>query len=88
MPYRLIPRLICLLVSSCATPQPVENTGEEAARAAVRAARERYRAVQDAPRPAPANPEYEIITEPPPESTEDGVIRQPFTDTLRIPRTP
>lgn len=88
MPYRLLPSLICLLVSSCATRQPVENTREEAARAAVRSARERYRAVQDAQRPAPANRDYEIITVTRPESTEDGVIRTPFTDTLRIPRTP
>lgn len=88
MPYRLLPSLICILVSGCATPHPVENTGEEASRAAARAARERYRAVQDAQRPAPANRDYEIITVTRPESTEDGVIRTPFTDTLRIPRTP
>ncbi len=88
MPYRLLPSLICLLVSGCATPQPVDNTGEDAARATARSARERYRAVQDAQRPAPANRDYEIITVTRSESTEDGVIRKPFTDTLRIPRTP
>jgi hypothetical protein len=88
MPYRLLPSLIWLLVSGCATPQPANTTGDEAARAAARSARERYRAMQDAQRPAPANRNFETITVTRPETIEDGVIRKPFTETLRIPRTP
>jgi hypothetical protein len=82
MLLRLLFSSICLLVAGCATPPPIAK-GDEAARAA----QARYRALQEAQRPRPVSGDYELISVTRPESSEDGIIRKSYSDTLRIPRT-
>ena len=83
MLFRLLLSSICLLVAGCTTPPPPTAMGDEAARAA----RARYRTVQEAQRPQTVSGDYELIPVTRPESSADGIIRKSYTDTLRIPRT-
>jgi len=82
---RLWLNLILLLVlTGCATNQPLPLDDLELARRdAVQA---RYRALQEAHKPAPL-PKFEYLPISRPEHSEDGIIHVPFTDYVRIPRT-
>lgn len=83
---RLRLNLILLLVlTGCVTRQPFPPDDlEQSRRDAVQA---RYRALQAAQKTAPL-PEFEYLPIPRPEHTEDDITYVPFTDYVRIPRTP
>ncbi len=81
---RLWLNLILLLVlTGCATRQPLPPDDlEQARRDAVQA---RYRALQEKQKPAPLS-EFEYLPIPRPEQVKDGIIHVPFTDYVRIHR--
>ncbi len=72
-----------LILAGCASPavHPPEN-GVAAA-----GARARYRAIQEAQQPSPPA-EFEVLPLVRVERTEDGVIRAPSIDHVRVPLYP
>lgn len=87
MPIRLL-SLSLLAVTVCGCTSVHHDTTVRAPDAAAGAARARYRAIQAAQKPVPVSTRYEVIPLERPERTEDGIIRTPFTDYVRIPRVP
>jgi hypothetical protein len=77
--------ILLLALSGCLTHQPLSVDDLEQARGdAVQA---RYRALQEDHKPAPL-PKFECLLIARPEHAEDGITYVPFTDFVRIPRTP
>jgi len=77
--------ILLLALTGCVTRQPLPPDDlEQARREAVQA---RFRALQEKQKPAPL-PDFEYLPIPRPEHAEDGIIHAPFTDYVRIPRTP
>jgi hypothetical protein len=76
-----------IVLTGCSTGAR-KGTTPTAADLAGLAARERYRAIQDAHRPAPPPGEFELIPIRRPERSEDGILRIESIEHLRVPRIP
>lgn len=75
----------CALLAGCASaPASADNVDSSAARAA----RVRYWALQAAQKPVPEDSRFERLPIRRPERIEDGIILNPGTDYLRVPRMP
>lgn len=74
-----------LTFSGCATTRRPSAT-DDTARAAATAAKARYWALQAAQKPTPVSSDFELLPLARPERTEDGILRTPSTDFIRIPR--
>jgi hypothetical protein len=78
--------LLLLGASGCASTR--RGAALPSLDSAAEAARARYRAIQAAQKPAPVSTTYEVVPLARPERTEDGIIRNPTTDYVRILRLP
>jgi hypothetical protein len=76
-----------LFNAGCASTRTVP-VAEAAERAEAAAAQARFAAVQASQRAAMPTSDFELLPLARPERTEDGIIRTPSTDYLRIPRLP
>ena len=79
--------LTLLTFSGCATIRK-PSAANEAARTASAAAKARYWALQAAQKPTPVSSDFELLPLARPERTENGILRTPSTDFIRIPRLP
>lgn len=87
MPIRLL-SLSILIVTACGCTSVRHDAAGRAPDTVAEAARARYRAIQAAQKPVPVSTRYEVVPLERPERTEDGIIRTPSTDYVRIPRVP
>jgi hypothetical protein len=78
--------LMSVIVCGCTSVR--HDTSIRAVNDGAEAARARYRAIQAAQKPLPVSTRYEVVPLERPERTEDGIIRTPASDYIRIPRVP
>ena len=76
-----------LFAAGCASNRKAP-VAEAAERAEAAAAQARFAAVQASQRAAVPTSDFELLPLTRPERTEDGLIRTPSTDYIRIPRRP
>ena len=84
---RTLPLLLASvsLLTGCATPRVAHGDVVGAQRAAAQA---RYWAIQDAHQPAAPAGEFELLPINRPARTENGIMREASTETIRVPRHP
>jgi hypothetical protein len=82
------PILLCLLGGCASTARQHAAAEHEAERARGLAAKSRYWAAQAAQQPPPTDDRFELLSLTVPEHVENGVIRTPSIELLRLPRTP
>ena len=73
------------LLTGCATPRVALGDAALAQRAA---AQSRYWAIQDAHQTAAPAGEFELLSLTRPARTENGIMREASTETIRVPRHP
>jgi hypothetical protein len=76
-----------LFTAGCASTRK-DPVAEAAERANAAAAQARFAALQASQRAAVPTSDFELLPLARPERTEDGIIRTPSTDYVRIPRLP
>ncbi|MDP3070017.1 MAG: hypothetical protein Q8N18_06985 [Opitutaceae bacterium] len=76
-----------LALSGCATAHQ-SSAIKDAERAASTAAKARYWALQAEQKPTPVSSDFEFLPLARPERTEDGILRTPSMDFIRVPRLP
>lgn len=87
--FTLLPSLVLLLVAGCTSTSRDRSVAERyVERMRAEDIRSRYWAAQNAEKPMPTNERFELLPLAIPERTENGVIRTPSTELLRIPRLP
>ncbi len=91
MTQKILPllSLLSLAVTGCASTERTHDAAvREAERLRADAAKGRYWAIQQAQKPQPRTDRFEILPLRLPERTENGVIRMPSVELIRIPLTP
>jgi len=85
----LLPSLLIVVFAGCASPARERDAAVRAAeRVRAEAAKNRYLALQAAQKPKSVTDRFELLPLRLPERTEDGVIRTPSIEFIRIPLTP
>ena len=80
--------LLCLFGGCASTARQHEVAEREAERARGLAAKTRYWAAQAAQQPPPTDDRFDVLSLTVPEHVENGVIRTPSVELIRLPRTP
>ena len=80
--------LLCLPAGCASAARQREAAERETERERGLAAKSRYWAAQVAQQPQPTDDRFELLPIVLPERMEDGVIRTPAVEHIRIPRTP
>lgn len=87
--FTLLPSLVLLFFAGCTSASRDRSDAERhAERMRAEAIRSRYWAAQAAEKPMPTHERFELLPLAVPERTENGVIRTPSTELLRLPRFP
>lgn len=87
--FTLLPSLVLLFVAGCTSASRDRTVADRhVERMRAEAIRSRYWATQAAEKPMPTNERFELLPLAVPERTEDGVIRTPSTELLRLLRLP
>ena len=87
--FTLLPSLVLLFCTGCTSPSRNRSDAERhVERMRAEAIRSRYWATQTAEKPMPTNERFELLPLAVPERTENGVIRTPSTEFLRLPHLP
>ena len=87
--FTLLPSLVLIFGSGCASTSRDRIEAERhSERMRAEDLRSRYWAAQAAEKPMPTNERFELLPLAVPERTENGVIRTPSTELLRLPRLP
>lgn len=85
----LLPSLLIVAFVGCASPTRERDAAVRAAeRVRAESAQSRYWALQAEQKPKPVTDRFELLPLRLPERTEDGVIRTPSVEFIRIPLTP